>query len=159
MDNVTIRVATLQDIPRITELGKELGDFHSDLDEDEFWTHPSSTPVEFTKLLKDHISNDNSLVLVAEDGETIVSYCLAVITSQPPEFNGKPYGSIKETLVTNSHRGKGIGKTMVSELERWFRSKDIYRVEVGVAALNDKAAAFWQKMGYIPGLVLRHKEI
>ena len=152
MDKVTIRVATSQDITRIAVLGKELGDVHMELDDDEFWA-PSSFRFE------EHISNDDSRVLVAEERETIVSYCLAIITTQPPEFNGKLYGSIKELLVTDSHRGQGIGEKMVHELEQWFRNKGIHRIEVGVAASNDKAAAFWQKMGYSPGLVLRHKEI
>lgn len=152
MNNISIRTTKSEDNSRILELEKELGDFHKDLDDDEFWI-PSSTRI------KDCISNDNAIVLVAEDAETIVSYCLAIIESQPPEFNSKLYGAIKELMVTNSHRGHGIGEKMVKAIENWFRNKDIYRIEVGVAAPNKMGAVFWQKMGYNPGLVLRHKEI
>jgi GNAT superfamily N-acetyltransferase len=150
--NTTIRVATPHDIPRLIELGKELGDIHRELGDDEFWA-PSSD------IFEEHLSKDNSKILVAVEIERIVSYCLATITSQPPDFGSKFYGTINELLVTDSHRRQGIGEKMVHELEQWFHSKGISRIEVGVAANNDKAATFWQKMRYNPGLVLRHKEI
>jgi len=152
MEAIHIRQATSQDNSRIKELGKELGDFHKALDDEEFWAHPN-------RNLVDYISKDDSTVLVAEDSKKIVSYCLVSIISQPPEFGSKLYGYINELLVTGSHRGQGIGAKMVHEAEDWFRSKGIYQIEVGVVALNDVAAAFWQKMGYVPGLVLRNKEI
>jgi len=151
-DKAIVRVATSQDIARIIELGKELGKVHKELGDDEFWA-PSG------HIFEEHLTKADSRILVAENNKRVISYCLASILSQPPEFGSKLYGSIKELLVTDTHRGQGIGEKMVREIEQWFRSEGIYRIEVGVAAPNKIAASFWQKMGYNPGLVLRHKTI
>jgi len=94
------------------------------------------------------MKSTEGLVMVALDGIKVVGYSIAEIQTAPPSFRRDKYGHSSDMVITASHRRKGIGEKMLSEILKWFQSKNIKRVELGIAAGNQMAWAFWNKQGF-----------
>jgi GNAT superfamily N-acetyltransferase len=58
------------------------------------------------------------------------------------------HGCIHDMFITGKHRRKGIGENMLVEIMKWFKSRDILRIELDVLAQNQVAASFWGKQGF-----------
>ena len=57
-------------------------------------------------------------------------------------------GVITELIVTSKTRSKGIGKALIDNMEKYFKSKECEYVLVDVFAYNENAISFYQKKGY-----------
>ena len=148
MQSVTTRTARTKDIDTIVELWKEMMDFH--FERDRHFARSSTGHEAFAKFVAEHIEKEESLVLVAEEGDAIVAYCIATISNRPPVFETTRYGAIYDLLVTRSRRRQGIGKRLVHEIERWFSQQGIHRIEARVSTRNEVSTQFWRKIGYEP---------
>ena len=139
----------------VTAIGKlwwELMIFHQDIDH--IFTPKEGAVLSFEEnYLRRLMKSPEGLVMVALDGIKVVGYSIAEIQTAPPGFRRDKYSHISDMVVTASHRRKGIGEKMLSEILKWFQSKNIKRVELGIAAGNQMACAFWNKQGF---RVFRH---
>jgi ribosomal protein S18 acetylase RimI-like enzyme len=156
-EQVTIRNACEQDLDMIIELWKELMDFHKI--RDQHFSRSSDGHKKFMEFISGHIASETSKVLVADYNDSIVGYCLASISNNPPVFVIKEYGSIFDLAVTESHRRTGIGEKLCQEIQKWFKERKIQRIELRVAVTNEVSTSFWRKMGYRPYVVTLYKEI
>ncbi len=82
--------------------------------------------------------------LVAVDGSALVGYITIVF--------GK-FRKVGETAyivvgVRASHRGKGIGTTLLTEAEKFARSHKMHRMELEVFEGNEGAVRLYEKLGY-----------
>jgi len=154
---VETRKACAADIEAIVELWKELTNFH--LKRDPHFKPSTTADEAFAAFVGEQIEKDDSLVLVAEDGDTVVAYALAVIATRPPVFEETRYGAVYDLLVTDSHRRQGIGEHMVRKIERWFAERSIRRIDVRVSTRNEVSTRFWRKLGYEPYLETLYREI
>lgn len=57
-------------------------------------------------------------------------------------------GEIIELIVSEKTRNKGIGKKLINEMEKYFKSLDCKYVSLEVFAYNKKAINFYEKNGY-----------
>ena len=152
-----IRQATGADVSALSELWKEFMDFHKE--RDPHFSRATTGHENFAKFVAEHIQNDMSCVLVAEEKNEIIGYCMASIAKYPPVFEPTKYGTVFDLAVTEKYRRKGIGKRMFEEIERWFSERKIRRIELRVATSNEVSIAFWHKMGFIPYVETVYKEI
>ncbi|GCD82725.1 GNAT family N-acetyltransferase [Parageobacillus thermoglucosidasius] len=95
---------------------------------------------------------ENSTILVAEAEGKLVGYLAA---------RGGRTRRNKHTVyivigVLASHRGKGVGTLLFTELERWARTKGIHRLELTVVADNQRAISLYRKMGFEQEGIKRH---
>jgi ribosomal protein S18 acetylase RimI-like enzyme len=152
-----IRKATQDDTGAIVELWKELMDFHKE--RDRRFTRSADGHKRFTEFVSGRLAHEASCVLVAEQQDEVVGYCLAAISKYPPVYEHQEYGAIFDLAVTENCRRQGIGQALVETALQWFSEQEISRVEVRVATANKISTAFWKEMGFVPYLEVVYKEI
>jgi ribosomal protein S18 acetylase RimI-like enzyme len=142
---VEIRAAVSSDVPRLVALWREMWDFHRAVD----WRYESTPMAEMVMAgwIGDHLERDESLVLVAEEGE-IIGYCLGMILENPPVVPWSRFGHVSELAVTQSARRRGIGESLLERAHAWFRARGCGYVEANVSVTNSVAQGFWRKRGY-----------
>jgi len=156
-DGFRIRKATWEDTEAISELWKELMDFHKE--RDRRFTRSADGHKRFAEFISGRIAHETSCVLLAEQQDEIVGYCLATISKYPPVYEHQEYGAIFDLAVTENCRRKGIGQALAEAALQWFSEQDIHRVEVRVATLNKISTSFWKKMSFVPYIEIVYKEI
>lgn len=90
------------------------------------------------------IRNDNSTIIVAEDGDELVGYLSAFGRSQHRIKHIVTIG----IAILQSHVGKGIGTMLFNELEVWAKEHNKHRLELTVMENNPNAYALYRKMGF-----------
>ena len=91
-------------------------------------------------------------VVVAELKGEIVGFVAGRIRTLPPYFGSATIGAISEVFVSESHRGGGIGRRLLSFALEWFQAQEIQRVELQVVAGNPDGIRFYCQLGW-------HKEL
>jgi ribosomal protein S18 acetylase RimI-like enzyme len=100
------------------------------------------------EYLRPAMTEKNSLVLAALDGQQVVGYSYSVIV-EPHKLNKREkYGKIHDMFIAARYRRGGIGMRMFSEIAKWFHSNDINRIELDVMVRNQAASSFWEKLGF-----------
>ena len=151
-----IRKARRTDLAGIVKLWREMWDLHSELD-----SRLAAAPDEraMRDVLTDHYEGDDSCILVAEEEQELVGYCLGVILENPPVEPDPRFGYVSDLAVTASARGRGLGAKLLDETHAWFKSRGVARAEVQVSTLNPRAAAFWKDRGYADFLLRLRKPL
>jgi ribosomal protein S18 acetylase RimI-like enzyme len=157
IDRIKVRKAIQDDSKAISELWKELMDFHKE--QDRHFTRSADGHERFAEFVSGRMVSKTSCVLVAEHQNEIVGYCLATISKYPPVYKHQEYGSIFDLAVTKMYRRKGIGQALIEEASKWFSERGIHRIEARVATSNEISTSFWKKMGFAPYIEIVYKEI
>ena len=92
MDKVSIRKAVVDDLNAIGNLWQEFMDFHKK--RDPHFSRSTDGHERFKEFISGHMISEMSRVLVAEQGTTIVGYCLATLAKYPPVFENRDYGMV-----------------------------------------------------------------
>lgn len=145
-----IRKSTEDDIAAIVDLWKEFMDFHAA--RDRHFARSEDGHERFAEFISGRLESKISCVLVAEQNQDIVGYCLAMVAKYPPVFLCQEYGSISDLAVTAKCRREGVGEALVQGILAWFAERNIQRIEVRVAVSNEVSTSFWRKMGFEPYL-------
>jgi GNAT superfamily N-acetyltransferase len=105
-------------------------------------------PIFIKEYLRPAMEAKNSLILVAVVKRQVVGYSYSLI-NKPSNLQDRPiHGCIHDMFITVKHRRQGIGENMLVEIMKWFKSRDIQRIELDVLAQNKVAASFWEKQGF-----------
>ncbi|MFC1947226.1 GNAT family N-acetyltransferase [Chloroflexota bacterium] len=141
-----IREASENHIPEITKLWMEFMYFNVEIEP--FDTSGDNVLSQVETHLRNKITSDDSLVLVAIDDQKVVGYSISQTTRMPPFSRGKTIGVIYDMAVTASHRRKGIGKEMLDRIKAWFNDRNINRIELSVVTKNTIGDSFWREQGF-----------
>ncbi|MCK4240995.1 MAG: GNAT family N-acetyltransferase, partial [Candidatus Atribacteria bacterium] len=98
------------------------------------------------------LSEDNSYILVAEIEGIIVGFIN--FTTRKTILHRGLSGLIDELIIAKSHRGKGIGKQLLSGAIEKSRQLGCCEVEVSTEKTNVKAREFYRQCGFIERGVL-----
>lgn len=90
----------------------------------------------FTYLLR-----DDTLFLVAEDGEDIYGYCGIVMVMDE--------GDITNVAVASSMRNQGIGKMLLNKLFEATKNRGVNKIFLEVRESNAGAIHLYEKMGFV----------
>lgn len=105
------------------------------------------------------ISDENSLILVAESNGTIVGYTMCWINERPPIFAQQKYDYLADSFVQESYRGRGLMRGFLNNITTWLNSHGIHYLELGVDSNNTNAIRVWQRYGFTEKTKLMGKEI
>jgi GNAT superfamily N-acetyltransferase len=133
-------------VPEITELWKELMDYHRQLDG--FYSRREDAEDNFHMYLRDCMDASDCLAIVAVENGRALGYSVSSISSHPPVLEIEEYGLIRDMAVGSEYRGRGIGSALLMETLDWFSEKGIERIELHVAAGNPIGNSFWSKHGF-----------
>jgi len=128
--NIIVRKAKFRDAAAIAALSGELG-------------YPTTTE-EMGHRLRALVSNDHHAVFVAED-EGVAGW---IHVSTTESLESALFAEIRGLVVTESHRGAGIGTRLVWEAEKWAEEKRIPRLRVRTNVVRLEAHVFYRKLGF-----------
>jgi ribosomal protein S18 acetylase RimI-like enzyme len=151
-----IRDATIKDMKSIIDLWEEMMNFH--IEKSNLYLMKPNARQIYTDYLKNVLRNPDYITLVFQDENIILGYLIAMESADPPVYEGKS-GLIIELSVAEKHRNKGIGEKLVAESEKYFKNKNIERVECMVSFFNEVSKGFWAKNGYRPYNIMCVKKL
>lgn len=129
-----IRKAHSEDLPEVLGLIQELATFENE---------PKAVEVTIEELQKDYDKELFSCI-VAESEGTVIG--LALYYNRYSTWKGKTI-HLEDLIVTQSHRGKGIGKALLNVIVAEAKSSDVRRVEWCVLDWNANAINFYESTG------------
>jgi GNAT superfamily N-acetyltransferase len=131
LSSVTIRDAQISDAPRLTSLIVELG-------------HPIEEAGVRRNL--ETLSAAGMLPLVAVIGNEVIAMC--GLSAMVTVHRDAPVGRISVMIVTEEHRGRGIGSLLVAEAEERLAARGCRIVEVTSNQRREGAHHFYEQLGY-----------
>jgi GNAT superfamily N-acetyltransferase len=136
MENkVTIRKGTIEDLPAILELIKELADFEK---------APNEVSVTLAEM-QHHGFGAHAIFefFVAIEEEKIIG--LALYYYKYSTWKGRCL-FLEDIIVTESKRGLGVGKLLFNEVGKVAHQQGVRRMEWQVLDWNEPAINFYKKM-------------
>jgi ribosomal protein S18 acetylase RimI-like enzyme len=96
------------------------------------------------------LNNENESLLVSEYQGKIVGAILYKITTSSDDIilEKRKYGYIEEMIVTETLRGKGIGKQLLDYAIEDLKGKDIKEIEINVWEKNEGGLRFYERYGF-----------
>ncbi|MBC8230050.1 GNAT family N-acetyltransferase [bacterium] len=143
---ITIRKATMKDMPSVLKLWTKLMEFHRTLSK-HFEPADDAEKV-WESYVRKQLDESNSLLIVAEVSSNIVGFSLASIQANIPVFKIDKYGVIYDLFVEETFRGRGIGRKIFDFAREWFEQNGVEHLQVSVAHHNPVAQKFWHAMGF-----------
>ncbi len=176
LSRMKIRKARKEDTLQLLDLFRHEMEYHQRLDS-YYEILPDFDWVAYTE---GKIRDRNRLTLVAECDEGIAGYIIVKImgyisnnryksilrwvrchvkkgTSLPTKT--VRWGFVEDCYVIPSLRRQGIGSRLVLGAMKWFRSKQISRIELSLFAGNKEGKAFWKKSGFETSRISLSKDI
>jgi GNAT superfamily N-acetyltransferase len=136
----SIRAATIDDIPLILELIRDLATYERAPEE------VTATEEQLTRVLFG--SKPAAEVRLAFERDTAVGF--ALFFHNFSTWLAKPGLYLEDLFVRPEHRGKGYGRALLVDLARIARDRGCGRMEWAVLDWNDPAIQFYRKIGAQP---------
>ena len=139
VEGVTERFATIEDVPVVLALIRELAEYE----------RMSDQVVASEELLRESLFGNRRAaeVLIAEErGEPLA---FALFFHNFSTFLGRPGIYLEDIYVRPAARGRGIGKALLERLARIAVERDCGRMEWSVLDWNEPAIRFYLRLGAV----------
>ncbi len=136
---INIKPATEQDINALGGLLQQLFAIEAD-----FHFNAAKT----SRALRQLINDDRACVLVAHDDDNVIGMCTAQLVISTAE--GAYSAWVEDVIVDSEHRGKGIGKQLLSTLEEWAKGQGAPRLQLLADMENQPALGFYRRNNWRP---------
>ena len=146
MSDITIRLASEADIPRLEDLLYQVHGLHAEGRPDIFIPGCKKyTADQLKEILADPI---NTPVFVATADGVLVGYCFCIRQVQSAASMQKISTLyIDDLCVDAAMRGKGFGKILYDHAVEYARENGYYNLTLNVWACNPSAMRFYEKCG------------
>lgn len=108
-------------------------------------------------------TKENGQMLLARDEGVVVGFIAGTIPGEDPDDVLDHYpakeGNIVEMVVSQKHRGQGVGRMLMEKMEEYFREKNCEYIRVGCLAPNTGSHAFYEKCGFADRYIEMLKKI
>lgn len=138
LPGIKIRNAEVSDMDALIGLLRELFSI-----EEDFTFNESLQRRGFELLLADR---ENSCVMVAEKDQKVIGMCSVqrlISTAQ-----GGFVGLVEDVVISKPHRGKRIGRGLLTALEAWAAINGFKRLQLLADRNNTPALGFYEKMNW-----------
>lgn len=160
--NIAIRPAASQDAEGITRVYLESADYHAGLDAERYLIPDAETILARYGEGRPHPTeaDGKAVTLVAEIGGEIVGFVDIRLTRSPdPMHREMLYCHIVEIAVSNRHQGHGIGAQLLRTAETWGHEQGAEFASLEYLAANQRAAFFYERLGYRPAHIMAVKRL
>src|SRR5690349_13896449 len=120
---MTIRRAERRDAPALGKLGAALMQTHYAFDPRRFLEPGEGAESGYASFLTSQLSDNESIVLVAEIDGTIAGYVFAAIEPLSWKDLRDECGFIHDLLVTDAARRSGVGVALLNAAIDWLREQ------------------------------------
>ncbi|CAI8784433.1 GNAT family N-acetyltransferase [Methylococcus capsulatus] len=135
--DILIRPAETRDIEAMVELLGTLFSIEADFTFD---------PDRQRRGLALLIGSSADRVLVAECEGRVIGMCSVQTLISTAE--GGPVGLVEDMVVARAFRGKGIGRRLLGEIERWAADAGLTRLQLLADRTNEPALTFYDRRGW-----------
>lgn len=150
---ITIRKATLQDLPTLLEF--EQGIVCAERPYDKTLKQGQINYYDLSVLIESHTAE----VVVAEVNQTLVASGSVKIIEAKNYYQHERYAHLGFMYVEPENRGQGLNQMIVDALFSWSREKGVHEVRLDVYAENDAALSAYEKTGFSPYLLKMRRSI
>lgn len=105
------------------------------------------------------LQRKDTLTLVAEEGKELVGYVIASKQRRPPIYRHTKVAYLSDAFVSESHRGQGILKQFMTELQKWSKTEGITAIDVQLFESNKEAQAIYKALGFTDYRVVFRQEL
>lgn len=133
-----VRRATPQDIESLVNLLEVLFSIEEDFAVDE-----DKQRAGLTLMLSNEATR---CIMVAEINNKVVGMCTAQLLVSTAE--GGQVALIEDMVVDKSYSGQGIGRELLTAIEKWAQSKGAKRLQLLADRNNSPALVFYEKMNW-----------
>lgn len=131
-----IRKATANDMDQVLDLIQELATFEKE---------PDAVDVSVQDLVVEGFGKDPLFTcFVAEEDDAIIG--AAIVYFRFSTWKGRTL-HLEDLIVSESHRGKGVGTYLYRKVMEFAHQQEVNRVEWVVLDWNHPAIAFYEKSG------------
>jgi ribosomal protein S18 acetylase RimI-like enzyme len=111
--------------------------------------HDSKKNPKNDDFLKMCMEEENCKIFVAEEGNSIIGYCVIQINEIKNHFVFYDMKSIEilDFCVDEKYRKKGIGKQLFETVKKFAKENDANFIELGVWEFNQNAKKFYEHLG------------
>lgn len=162
---VTIRKATLKDVPTVVKLWKEFMAEHDKIVVtknarlSEYMLRKKTAPEKFRKYIFEHLQNKTGQISLAEIEGKVAGYNFALIKTEIPVFKLKKLGLIADLFVKKSFRGLGISSRLVDSSIRWLKKRKIKVISITLYPDNEHAHNIYKKWDFFDYKIEMRKKI
>ena len=97
------------------------------------------------RALRDALTDERSLVLVAEDGGRLVGSLVAGLLPMP--MYGARLAFLQELFVDDAARGGGVGRALMKAFDSWAREHGAAVEALGTS--RPQAMKFYERLGFV----------
>ena len=144
-----IKQAQPEHIPALLELLRQVGQVHHEIRPDIFRaTCQKYDEITLLELLKD----EKKPIFVAEEEQGVTGYCFCQIREyrNSPALTDRLELYIDDLCVDEGRRGGGVAQALFAHANDYARALGCAFVTLNVWCGNDRAMAFYEKMGLRP---------
>ncbi len=144
-----IRFATIEDVPGILKLLKQVGAVHHQGRPDIFRSNAQKYgPSQVIAMLD---STKTPIFVAAEDGN-VLGYCFCIVEEyeKDPVINDHTELYIDDLCIDEVCRGKGVGKALYENACRYAKMRNCCSVTLNVWCCNENAMGFYKSLGMQP---------
>jgi GNAT superfamily N-acetyltransferase len=92
-------------------------------------------------------------IVVAEHGSQIIACGYARIEDSKPYLKHLQHAYLGFMYTVREHRGKGVNKAIIKELEQWAIARGVLEMQLEVYTSNVAAIKAYEKVGFVPNMV------
>jgi len=145
---LNIRKATRKDVPALGRLGAELVRLHHQLDPRRFIPASPETERGYGSFLATQLDDEDAFVIVAEEQGSVIGYAYAGVEGYDYMSLRGPAGVLHDIVVDPSHRGQGVGRTLLDAALEMLKARDVPRVVLSTAQQNVAAQRLFASAGF-----------
>lgn len=97
------------------------------------------------KMFGEFLTSDKCKILVAEDDGKVIG--ISTFYLYPVLRRGNYRVQLEELVVSESHRGKGIGTALVEAVKNWCKDNNISTLRINSQVVNSDAHKFYENLG------------
>ena len=148
MSGVVVRPATMGDYEGVCAVYADVDAFHAAGAPGLF--RVPDAPGRPRDQIERTIASDDEALLVAEVGGDVVGLAWVVVRQGPdgPSLVPRRFALVDALGVLEPHRSRGVGRLLMHAAEAWARGKGLAEIELSVAGFNERAIAFYERLGY-----------
>jgi GNAT superfamily N-acetyltransferase len=151
MPTLTIRRAAAADAPAVA--GLNAGLFAADSARHDPLVDQGWPDREGEAYFQDLLADGRSAGWLAVDGDEPVGYAVGRL-SGPSTIRPAIVAELESIFVVDTRRSDGLGERLVDEFVAWARDEGARALQVTAYAANDRARAFYERVGFAPRSVI-----
>ena len=139
-----IRLANVDDIPRLLDLFSEVLEVHAKLRPDLFVSGTTKYSKEDLELM---IEDENKPMFVATINDYVVGYAMCQIHIPSNNMYPVKIFHLDDLCVDEKYRHQGIGEALYQKVVEVAKANDCYEITLNAWPGNEAALKFYEKMG------------